>query len=848
MKKKGLLFLLIGVGIVLAVSLTIFVWTKPTANLSQESQSAIPTGIPGEVVYIPFPEKITVDGDLMDWNEIPTNYVDYGPTPSQNPEENGSFTFQLAADFDNLYINMQMMDQNIIAGKHETNFWNEDSMEFYINASDDLDARAYGPKIFQANINALDIGNTDPAALTITGVNSGDYQVNGFVFKTEKGWAFEGSVPLKDLLIPAHGLEIGFQAQINGASVQDRDVKLIWSKADTTDQSWNLPILFGRALFYELGRKDIPVASGVKNLPAEAPTPTPVVIPPLVSVNQTGYFADGEKIASIASDSLDEVEWNLQDGSGELLMTGKTTIQGTGKDAASGEFVHIIDFSSFQTPGEGYRIVANGIQSVPFEISEDVYSQLEKDAMAYFYNNRSGIPIDAQYVGDAWARAAGHLSDDNITCYKGVDADGVSWPGCDYTLNVLGGWYDAGDFGKYVVNGGISEWTLLNVYEKFSDVYPDSSLKIPEQGNGVSDLLDEARWEMEFLLSMQVPQGQPQAGMVHHKIHDLVWAPMPMIPPTTVENNNDHSMTGAGRYLYPPSTAATLNLAATAAQSARIWSSIDPVFSQRCLTAAETAWEAAVANPEVYAGNTPGEGGGNYPDNTVADEFYWASAELYITTGKEEYKTYLLNSPLFGDTSSFDWGNTAALGTISLAMEANDLPQDKIDLLQNNLVTAADDLLAVQNEDGYAVPLRGEYPWGSNGQILNNTMLIGVAYDITRESEYLDAMRLAMDYIMGRNSLNKSFVSGYGTYAMQHPHHRFWANDPSNGFPPPPPGALSGGPNSAPSDPDALNAGVMNLAPSKRYLDEIGSYSTNEVTINWNAPLVWVTTFLTVNR
>ena len=222
-------------------------------------------------------------------------------------------------------------------------------------------------------------------------------------------------------------------------------------------------------------------------------------------------------------------------------------------------------------------------KSPPFRIAVDLFAPLTIDAMAYFYHNRSGTPIESKFVGDQWARPAGHTSDSQVTCYKGKDADGNTWPGCDYTLDVAGGWYDAGDFGKYVVNGGISVWTLLNLYEKFPGAFPDGSLAMPENENGISDLLDEARWEMEFLLSMQVPQGQPLAGMVHHKIHDESWAPIPMLPPTEVENDNENKLDGTGRYLFPPSTAASLNLAATAAVSARIWEEIDPVFSQQCL-------------------------------------------------------------------------------------------------------------------------------------------------------------------------------------------------------------------------------------------------------------------------
>ena len=154
----------------------------PAKVSAQDFDGPVPPEIQGELIYIPFPVEITVDGDLSDWEGIPSSYIDYGPTTSSDPAENGSFTFAVAADAENFYIIMRMPDKNIIAGQHGTDFWNEDSMEFYLNASGNLGTRDYGPKIFQININAADIGNTDPDALTITGVNSGDHIVRGFVF------------------------------------------------------------------------------------------------------------------------------------------------------------------------------------------------------------------------------------------------------------------------------------------------------------------------------------------------------------------------------------------------------------------------------------------------------------------------------------------------------------------------------------------------------------------------------------------------------------------------------------------------------------------------------------------
>jgi len=224
----------------------------------QSKKIFVPEEIPGEVLYIPFPYEISVDGELKDWEKLPAYTVTSGPMLSPDPAENGSFTFSVAADTKFFYITMQMPDKNIIAGQHGVEFWNEDSMEFYINATGDLNATSYKTGIFQANFNAADIGNPDPDALTITGVFSSDLPISGFVFKTESGWGVEAALALDGILEPAHGLEVGFQAQINGATTLDRDVKLIWSKADTNDTSYQQPNLFGRGIFFEIGRTDIP--------------------------------------------------------------------------------------------------------------------------------------------------------------------------------------------------------------------------------------------------------------------------------------------------------------------------------------------------------------------------------------------------------------------------------------------------------------------------------------------------------------------------------------------------------------------------------------------------------------
>jgi endoglucanase len=302
--------------------------------------------------------------------------------------------------------------------------------------------------------------------------------------------------------------------------------------------------------------------------------------------------------------------------------------------------------------------------------------------------------------------------------------------------------------------------------------------------------------------------------------------------------------TASNRYLFPPTTAATLNMAAVAAQCARIWKTIDPGFSSQCLTAAETAFAAAQADPTDYAASFPA-GGGDYGDNNVTDEFYWAASELYLSTGKDVYKNFILASPDWAQGEVPDWGDTAALGTIDLATIPNGLPSDKIQACRSAITAAADLRLGFINRQGYRVPV-ANFVWGSNSEVLNAAMIMGYAYQFTGETKYLDGVTESMDYILGSNAMNKSYVTGYGTNPVAHPQHRFWANQPKNGYPAPPPGVLSGGPNGdiPVGDVTAIGAGLASAPAEKSYMDNLNSFSTNEVAINWNAPLAWVTAFI----
>ena len=576
-------------------------------------------------------------------------------------------------------------------------------------------------------------------------------------------------------------------------------------------------------------------------------------------LNQAGFYANGAKRAIIAAADTRPMAWELVDREGAVRGRGETSVYGD--DPVAGEHLHLADFSEFDQVGQKFELRSGCAASHPFDIAERPFPRLKYDALAYFYHNRAGVPIEERYAGGArLARPAAHTGE-IVTCRSGKDPNGNAWPGCDYELDVTGGWYDAGDHGKYVVNGGISVWTLLNLHERLQarnrgGAFADGQAAIPEAGNGISDLLDEARFELEFLLRMQAPPGAAASvpvgithnrahleftvidasGMAHHKVADENWTSLPMPPHLDPEK----------RVLYPVSTAATLNLAAVAAQCARVWRDLDSAFAARCESAAERAWDGAQRNPEVYfIANFSGSG--MYGDDALSDEFFWAAAELFVTTGRPVYAEALRGNPHFltAPAGEASWPQVAPLGALTLALLPNGLEANEIAALRQRLIATADGFARERDASGYHIPFSTDrYVWGSNAEILNRAILLAYAFDLTHKDVYRDAAIDAMDYLLGRNPLNQSFVSGYGERPMRNPHHRFWAPSFDPELPGPPPGALSGGPNNSPPADDVARKLHADCAPQTCWVDDARAYSLNEVAINWNAPLVWVSAFL----
>lgn len=554
---------------------------------------------------------------------------------------------------------------------------------------------------------------------------------------------------------------------------------------------------------------------------------------PDVRINQLGYLPTGPKRAVWVSGAREPAEFRVRDRRGDAVFRGRTRPWPVRPEPTSGLAVHVLDFSGVRAQGDGFAIEVDGARSHPFALAGDLYRGLVRDALAFFYLQRSAIPIDDTRA-PGYGRPAGHPGDTSIAAWTGPDAERL-YPGwsCPGRFDVSGGWYDAGDHGKYVTSGAMPVWQLLAAVE----LIRRRGLRSAWWARTEALLLEECRWQLDWLLRMQVPPGVAHAGMAFHRVHGTEWAPLPCWPhedPTT-------------RVLHRPSTAATLHLAAAAAHGARVFRA-DPAYARWLLDAAVTADRAAHTEPLLLAPDDQGAfGGGPYADDDVEDERAWAATELWLATGDAAYAERARRA-LSGDVSDaggFDWNRMAAAAALDLALHGAAL--DGHDRMVASVAAAADRLTGVQDGQPWGQPYAPAdgWDWGSNGRVLDNLVVLAVAHELTGRDEYLDGATGGFDYLLGCNALGQSYVTGYGTDFTRHQRTRHFAHEVDPSFPPPPSGALAGGPTSKTHPGFPADARLAGLPPQRCYIDEITSETTNDVCIRWNAPLVWMAAFLT---
>ncbi|HOY21545.1 MAG TPA: glycoside hydrolase family 9 protein [Cellvibrio sp.] len=564
-------------------------------------------------------------------------------------------------------------------------------------------------------------------------------------------------------------------------------------------------------------------ASSVSSVASSAASST-AALKALIKLNQIGYKPSAEKLAVIpAVAATTFTVTKTSDNS--VVLTGNLSAAQTWSPAD--ESVKLADFSSLTAEGE-YTLTVAGIEkSASFKIATNAYDALNAGAIKAFYFNRASTELLETHAG-IYKRAAGHPG---TKVYIHKSAATAARPE-GTIVSAPKGWYDAGDYNLYIVNSGISTYTMLAAYEHHADYFKTQNLNIPESGDAVPDVLNEAMWNLEWMLAMQ----DPNDGGVYHKLTSKNFSGMVMPDADTSD-----------RFMVQKATPATLDFAAVMAVASRIYAPYEatyPGLSAKMLNAAKSAYQWAKANPALYYVQPSDISTGGYGDNNATDEFAWAAAELYITTKDNAYYTDLNPSAVTADVPS--WPGVKSLGWISLAHNVDSLTgaADKA-LIKNRLDGLATTIVAKKAASAYGVPLvDSDFNWGSNSGALNQAMMLLAAYKLDNsKTDYLKTAQSLLDYVLGRNPTDFSYVTGFGVRTPQNIHHR---PSEADGIAGSIPGFLAGGANPGQQDKSGCGVPYPSNLPAKSYLDNTCSYASNEIAINWNAPLVYVSAALQV--
>jgi len=530
-----------------------------------------------------------------------------------------------------------------------------------------------------------------------------------------------------------------------------------------------------------------------------------------IHIDQIGYRTNDTKQIMISGKGGKFDVVNVNDG--KTVFSGKTSTRVDDSSGASGDIVYYGDFSSLKTPGSYYISVPGYGKSYSFKIDDGVYKNIKNATLKGLYYQRCGIELTEKYAG-VWTHGACHLF------------DSIIYTAQNKTLDGKGGWHDAGDYAKYSVAASTTAADLLLSYDFFPTSFGDDT-KIPESGNKVPDILDESRYGLQWLLKMQ----DKTSGGVYHKLSSSGFPDLTTMPDADISD----------QYFTPISSTATGDFAAVMAMASRIYKPFDSKFSSKCLTASEKAWGWLLKNKNLIgAKNPPDIATGEYGDYTDKDERYWAAAELFRTTGKAEYNNYIKSVYKSSNLSinGFGWQNVGGFGSISYCF-TNKSKTDKTvyTYLVKSVLDLANNYLNVSKKDGYHVTLTSsEYTWGSNMNVMNEAMQLIIANKLSPNKQYLQAAQNNLHYLLGRNTLDQTYITGFGSKSVLHPHHRPSIAD---GIEAPIPGLVSGGPNIGLDD-DYAKSHLSGQPPAKCYIDDATSYSTNEIDTYWNSPTVFV--------
>ena len=536
---------------------------------------------------------------------------------------------------------------------------------------------------------------------------------------------------------------------------------------------------------------------------------------PQIFVDQAGYFPESRKTAVLP---FPADMFSIVDENGEKYFEG--AVSHFGYDECSGDDVYIADFSSFKRSGS-YRISAGGALSALFRIGHGVYSKLFRDTAKAFYYFRCGCALDEKYAGE-YIHDICHTAEAKI--YNG-----------EGTVDVTGGWHDAGDYGRYITPGACACAQLLYAYKLFPKAFDGLDLNIPESGSGVPDILSECRYELEWMLKMQ-----REDGAVYHKVTTMRHAPFIM-----PEDDKEQLI------VFPISSMATADLCAVCALAAGIYRPFDKVFSDRLAKAADLSYRWLKANPDFVAFHNPkGCDTGLYGESSDVDNRYWAAAEMFVLTGDKRYSADFVK--LYHEGFDRDdyvrmalgYSVIGGLGSLAYILCDHEGRENAVaNALKEQFSNEAYWLRDKSKASGYGASMEDwDYYWGSNMVLLQHAMKFILAAKFTGNSEFYGYIEEQIHVLLGRNPLGISYVTGTGEYRCENPHYRPAEAD---GIEESIPGLVIGGPNRERNDPAAVSLIPEGTPPMKCFTDNKDCYSLNEVTIYWNSPAVFVLAYLT---
>jgi endoglucanase len=545
-----------------------------------------------------------------------------------------------------------------------------------------------------------------------------------------------------------------------------------------------------------------------------------------IKLNQVGFYPNAPKVAVVTGDVSSTDFYITSTNLRDTVFRGKLSEEK--QSAYSSTKTRIAVFSSFTGKGSFVVCVPGIGTSYVFEINDDVNKKVGIATLKGYYYQRVSMPLEEKYAGK-WHRSAGHP---DTVVYIHPSAASKARP-AGTVIPTPGGWYDAGDYNKYIVNSGITMGTLLSAYEDFPDYFKHLKTNIPESNDDVPDILNEIIYNLRWMLTMQ----DPNDGGVYHKCTNAAFDGM-MMP----------GVTQLPRYVVQKGTAASLDFAAVTAQAARILKNYKkqlPGLSDSCLAASKKAWAWSLLNPALEYNQEkmnekfkPEITTGAYGDRNFNDEWLWASAELFITTKDKKYFD-VINKQNSEPVSLPSWSNVGMLAYYSMLRFQKTLPsfaENDLKIMKAKVLEMANSYIEKVSANAFATVMGQsvrDFNWGGNANAANQGILLIRAYLLTGDRKYVDYALTNLDYLSGRNATGYCFVTGIGSKSPMHPHHR---QSVADGVTDPVPGLLVGGPNPGMQD----HSKYEFTEPETAYSDNSPAYASNEIAINWNAPMVYL--------